>query len=371
VTLTWTNVGVAVGWAAAAALCAWLITWPVRRRSFGWLMFSVTLTSTAASTGALLGAVHSMLLPTGDEPQLVVLTLAAGLLALTGAIEAARRLGRDHRGVTEAIAELGRGRIPSEPQPGLTRDVAALQHQVRHTAAALHDSREREQALEASRRELVSWVSHDLRTPLAGLRAMTEALEDGVAEDPELYYKQIGAAVDRLTGMVDDLFDLSRIQAGAFGRVTQPVQLDELVSDCVGALGPLAAAGGVVLAGSSERGVVVQGSAAELTRALTNVIANAIRHTPDGGRVDVLLSTGDGTAHVAVSDGCGGIAPEILPRVFDVGFRGSSARTTGTDDGRAGLGLAVTRGIVEAHDGMVAVENTEVGCRFSLQLLTR
>ena len=88
-------------------------------------------------------------------------------------------------------------------------------------------------ASESARRELVSWVSHDLRTPLAGLRAMSEALEDGVVEDPQLYYKQIAAPADRLSGMVDDLFDLSRIQAGAFSRDTENIALDDFVSDCV------------------------------------------------------------------------------------------------------------------------------------------
>ena len=100
----------------------------------------------------------------------------------------------------------------------------------------------------------MSWVSHDLRTPLAGLRAMAEALEDGVADDPELYYKQIGASVERLNQMVEDLFDLSRIQAGRRRRATaSSIALDDLVSDCVAALEPLAAAQGVQLSGSVDR----------------------------------------------------------------------------------------------------------------------
>jgi signal transduction histidine kinase len=369
VNLTWANVGHALAWAAAAALAAWLLTWPVRRRTFGWLMLSVTLTGTAASAGALLGAVHSMLLPTGDEPQLVLLTIAAGLLALAGAVAAVRRVEREHRAVGDAVTQLGLGQLPAGPQPRLSRDVQALQQQVLQTAAALNDARERERALEGSRRELVAWVSHDLRTPLAGLRAMAEALEDGLAEVPELYYKQIAASVQRLSGMVDDLFDLSRIQAGALARGTDPINLARLVTECLAALEPLAAAKHVTLTCSLASAAVSHGNAAELNRALTNVVANAIRHTAPGGHVDVRLEdTSAGDVEITVNDECGGIADDVLPRVFDVGYRGNAARTRGADGDGAGLGLAITRGVVEAHNGAVTVENTQTGCRFRLRL---
>lgn len=368
-TLTWSNVAAALVWAAAAALTAWLVTWPVRRRSFSWLMLSVTLTGTAASAGALLGAAHSMLLPTGDEPALVVLTLAAGVLALVGALAAARRVGREHRAVTDAVAELGLGRVPGQPRQRLGRDAQALQQQVYDTATALHESRERERALESSRRELVAWVSHDLRTPLAGLRAMTEALEDGLAPEPELYYKQILAAVQRLSAMVDDLFDLSRIQAGSVVRSTETVDLTELVSGCVSALQPLAAAKQLELTGRIEAGVTMSGNAVELNRALTNVVANAVRHTPDGGHIEVTLARrAGGELEISVRDECGGIADDVLPRVYDVGYRGAAARTPGADDGGAGLGLAITRGVIEAHQGTVTVRNTATGCRFAITL---
>lgn len=368
-TLTWANVGVALAWAAAAAMAAWLVTWPVRRRSFGWLMLSVTLTGTAASAGALLGAVHSMLLPTGDEPQLVLLTIAAGVLALGGAVAAARRVEREHRAVGDAVTQLGLGRVPAGPQLRLSRDVQALQQQVRQTAAALTDARERERALERSRRELVAWVSHDLRTPLAGLRAMAEALEDGLADEPELYYKQIAASVQRLSGLVDDLFDLSRIQAGALVRGTDPINLAGLATECLTALEPLAAAKQVTLTGNFADAAVSRGNADELNRALTNVVANAIRHTAEGGRVEVRLEhSSAGQVEISVSDECGGIADDVLPRVFDVGYRGTAARTPGADGGGAGLGLAITRGVIEAHNGAVTVENTQLGCRFRLRL---
>jgi signal transduction histidine kinase len=213
-------------------------------------------------------------------------------------------------------------------------------------------------------------VSHDLRTPLAGLRAMAEALEDGVVDDPELYFKQMAASVDRLNQMVDDLFDLSRIQAGAVSRDAERIALDDLVSDCISALEPLAASNGVKLSGSVERPIAVRGNGQELNRALTNLVANAIRYTPTDGTVQVRVAAPDGLAEVTVRDECGGIPQAHLSRVFDVGFRGEAARTPHAEQhpAGAGLGLAITRGIVEAHDGSVDVTNTETGCEFRVRL---
>ncbi|MDT4934050.1 MAG: hypothetical protein QOK11_1942, partial [Pseudonocardiales bacterium] len=258
--LTLANVSTSLGWAAASAAGTWLITWPVRRRSVGWLVASVALTGSAASAGALLGAVHSMLLPMGDNVELLVLTVCAGALALAGAGLAARRISREHRAVAAGLAELAVGKLSSGGIGSATRNTHTLQAQLLRTAAALAESREREQALERSRRELVAWMSHDLRTPLAGLRAMTEALEDDLAADPQLYYKQMDAAVERLNGMVDDLFELSRITAGALRLTLSSVPLADVVSEVVAAETAVAHQKGVRLEASASTWPVVLGS---------------------------------------------------------------------------------------------------------------
>ncbi len=360
----------AVVWAAIAATLAWFATWPLRRRSVSALLLSLTLTSTAASAGAMLGAVHSMLLPMGHETAVLVVSVAAGLLTALAAVAAARRLGKEHAVLRATAAELGTGTAQHKTGPRLSIELERVRQQLQTTASELGESREREQALERSRRELVAWMSHDLRTPLAGLRAMSEALEDGVPDDPGTYYKQIGAAVDRLDGMVDDLFDLSRIQAGSLGSLSENVAVDDVVDEVVATLAPLAAARHVDLAAhrSPTSVAVVRGDGAILSRALTNLAANAIRHTDDSGHVDIRVSADAGSVRVDVEDGCGGIAPDVMPRVFDVGFRGVPARPTGERSGGAGLGLAITRGIIEAHHGSVGVVNTERGCRFRVDL---
>ncbi len=366
--LTARDVAVALMWAAVAAVVAWLASWPVRRLSVRWLVLSVAVTGTAASIGALFGAIHTMLVPMDLTVPLVWVTVISGALGLGVAAAVAGRINREHRAVTSGLAQLATGQSENVAEiDHRRRGLGDLRDQLRNTAAALARSREREQTLEASRRELIAWISHDLRTPLTGLRAMTEALEDDLTDEPHLLYREMGAAVDRLTGMVNDLFELSRVQAGSLGQSRDPIDLVDLVSDCIAALRPLASAQQVRLVGHVEAPVSTTGGVAELDRALTNVVANAIRHTPPDGVVEVRVGRAAiGWAEVSVTDGCGGIPADIMARIFDVGYRGSSARHP--QDGGAGLGLPIARGILQAHHGRIEVENVQRGCRFRLQL---
>ena len=365
---TLSSVFTALLWAAGAGAVTWLVTLPLHRRSLGWLLASVVLTGTLASVAAIFGSVRSMFISASEEATIVSVAIIAGLVAAVTAGAAARRLTRDNRALREAVSDLGSGRMPATDGRPLTAELEQVRRQLAETARRLADSRDRERALESARRELVAWVSHDLRAPLAGLRAMSEALEDGVGP-PAVYLKQIRTEVDRLSSMVDDLFELSRIQAGVLTPATGAVSLGDLVSDCIASLEPLASVHGVRLTGSGDHGVTVLGSSHELNRALTNLVANAIRHTPIDGSVLVTVSADHDGAEVAVRDECGGIAPEDLGRVFDVGFRGELARTPRAAEGTgAGLGLAIARGIVEAHDGTVDVQNVPGGCAFTVRL---
>jgi signal transduction histidine kinase len=363
------GVFIALVWATGGGALAWLVSFPFHRRSLGWLLGSVALTGTVSSVAAVLGSVRAMALPGNYQARTISVALVAGLVASVAAVQAARRLARDNLVVRQALVELGEGRVPSEDGRRLTAHLQDVRRELAETAQRLASSRERERALESSRRELVAWVSHDLRTPLASLRAMSEALEDGVSDSPELYYKQIHASVDRLATMVDDLFELSRIQAGSFATDTEKVVLDDLVSDCLAALDPLASAQGVRLTGRTDGTATITGNGQELSRALTNLVANAIRHTRIDGMVDVALRLVADEAELTVRDECGGIPSNELGRLFDVGFRGEPARTPQpVNPAGAGLGLAITRGIVEAHGGTVEVENVRGGCNFTVRL---
>jgi signal transduction histidine kinase len=236
------------------------------------------------------------------------------------------------------------------------------------------EARERERAAEASRRELVAWISHDLRTPLAGIRAMAEALADGVVSSPREvagYANQIGGESKRLSGMVDDLFELSRITAGALELTMSQVALREVVSDVLAAETPVAQRKRVRVLANAATAPIVLGSDPELTRVVRNLVSNAIRHTPPDGTVAVQIGVEGTNAVLAVDDGCGGIPDGELSRVFDVAFRGSAARTpsrSGEVEVGGGLGLAIAKGLVEAHRGNINAHNHGPGCRFEVRL---
>jgi signal transduction histidine kinase len=256
----------------------------------------------------------------------------------------------------------------------MTGELADLSRELNATSAKLAESRDRERALERSRRELVAWVSHDLRTPLAGLRAMAEALEDGVAPDPARYHVMMRQAADRLAGMVDDLFELSRIHAGALKLTLESVALADLVDGALAEGQPLAKARGIELSGVVTTPATVRGDVRELSRALSNLVVNAIRHTPADGTVRIEASeitAEQPHVQISVTDACGGIPEADLDRVFEVAWRGTQARTPEADSpvgAGAGLGLAIVRGIAEAHSGDVTVGNVAGGCRFEMRL---
>jgi signal transduction histidine kinase len=252
--------------------------------------------------------------------------------------------------------------------------IARRVQQLMRASAQEAAQRDRDRQVEQSRRELVAWVSHDLRTPLAGIRAMAEALEDGHAPADGSYPARIRSEADRMSDMVGGLLALSRLQSGTLRLDLAPVDVGDLVSDAVASARVLADGRGVHVTGSAPPlAVTASADAGELSRALSNLVTNALTHTAPGGTVDISLDAdpdgtdGAGFARVAVADGCGGIPEDELERLFEPGWRGTSARTPAAGVG-AGLGLAVARGIARAHGGEVTVANTGPGCRFELTL---
>lgn len=235
-------------------------------------------------------------------------------------------------------------------------------------------ARERERAAEASRRELIAWISHDLRTPLAGIRAMAEALADQVVVRPDEvseYARRMSGESARLSAMVDDLFELSRITAGALRLTLSRVPIGEVVSDVVTAAVPVARRRGVRVLADMRAWPVVSGSNPELARIMRNLLSNAIRHTPPDGTVLVGLDVDGPDALLHIDDCCGGIPEQEISRVFDVAFRGTAARTPASDPdlpAGGGLGLAIARGLVEAHRGRIEACNHGPGCRFEVRL---
>jgi signal transduction histidine kinase len=347
-----------------------LLLRPLGARSMGLMITVVVVASVLASMAGVGVIAYRMMATPSDRNVMWTLTPIGALAGFAVALVVARRLVKASRAISASVQGVGESGVYVAPQQKLPAELAELSEALSVAYERLAQARSRERALEASRRELVAWVSHDLRTPLAGLRAMAEALEDQVVTDPRevsQYHTQIRREVERLTQMIDDLFELSRIHAGALRLSRRMVGLEDLVAEVVASAEPVARSKGVRLTGAAVRGMPVFIDTAEMGRALRNLVTNAIRHTPSDGVVDVLAEMQGGMACVSVSDACGGIPPDDLPRVFDVAFRGESARTPGPQEG-AGLGLSIARGIVEAHSGQIAVRNAGPGCQFLIRL---
>ena len=359
---------IAAGCTSAVGLAGMGIIWLLRRASLRLSIQASGAVPVLAIVAGTLVTAKAMFLSQHDLGVVVMVCVIAGILASAFGWLLGRQIESGSAALRRAARSLGdeSGQFRAPAQP-LAAEFAALSRELTDTSAKLAKSRARERALEQSRRQLVAWVSHDLRTPLAGLRAMAEALEDGLAADPPRYHKQIRAEAERLATMVDDLFELSRIQSGTLQLSSDQIALDDLVSDVLASTEALAGERGVRLGGSASRQLTVRADPRELSRALTNLLANAIRHTPPGGRVHVEARLEGGNAVLAVADSCGGIPQADLPHVFDLAWRGTDARSPAPDSG-AGLGLAIVRGVAEAHQGSVRVANTGVGCRFEMRL---
>jgi signal transduction histidine kinase len=220
---------------------------------------------------------------------------------------------------------------------------------------------------ERARSALVAAVSHDLRTPVTSLRLLGEAIEDGVVDGAtaEEYVARMATHVRVLGELIDDLFELSGLESGELRWSMEQVALGELVEEAVEAMRPQAAASSVDVRAVLDAGdPLAIGDRARLQRVLFNLIQNALRHTPPDGAVTVRAERVDDGVEIEVADTGTGIPAEERLRVFDPFHRLDPART----DGGAGLGLAISRAIVEAHGGRIWVADSDAGTRVRMRL---
>lgn len=360
---------------ATAASCfgvgvaGWFALHATRRLSVTLAVVICALVPMVAVIVAVQVNVRAMFLSDHDADVIAVVLTTAAVLAVVLAVLLGRRITAWSRVVGNRLSRLTEEyavRQDDAERPA-SAELATLTAQLDEVHRKLAASRAREQAIEASRRDLVAALSHDLRTPLAGIRALAEGLEDGIVDDVPQALAQLRANTERIARMADDLFELSRLRSLPRTGRDSLVSLRELADDVVAEVRPEAEAVGVSLRCELDARLAVRGDGGELTRALANLLSNAIRHTPAGGEVIVAGATADGRVVVSVSDGCGGIAAEDLPRLFEVGWRGDPERGGNGQPG-SGLGLAIVREVMAAHGGTVEVFNVGGGCRFDLRL---
>ena len=330
-------------------------------------LICATIVAIVASTVAI--SIEMYLSSHDLQVLLAVLVVSAALAALAAGFML-RRLRRSLARLQLAAEQIGSGEVVTADVDS-SREFAELSSRLAQSSAQLAAARAEVEQLDQSRRQLVAWVSHDLRTPLAGMRAMAEALEEGVVDDPAEYIRQIRDQVDSVNGMVDGLFELSKIQSGMLKLSKEPVVLLDLVSDVVSDMRALAATRGIRITHAGMADAVLHADAGELSRVVANLLVNSIRHAPEHSEIEVSAQRLDGDRIVlTVLDQGPGVQSQDLGRMFDMGWRGTAARTPEGGGAGAGIGLAIVRGIVEAHGGEVSAAHVPGGFRLDVTLPT-
>lgn len=334
----------------------------------------------AAAIGSAVGLVNIYVIArlmfvstTHDLPLLVTVLVFSGVLAVFFSLLVAATVTDRVRTIAGAIRGIAAGAYDTRITLDGGDELVALAADVDQLAARLQAAERQRDELDRERRELTAAISHDLRTPLASFRAMVEALSDGVVEPPDVdrYLRTMRREIDRLSRMLDDLFELAQIDAGALRLERRPLAVQEIVTDVADAMQAQAAQAGVALevdADASAPPLAIDG--ARMERAVANLVRNAIEHTRPGGRIALRVARGARDVAVTVEDDGEGISADVLEHVWERFYRGDRARSrrAGSGDG-AGLGLSIVRGIVEAHGGSVEVRSTPgTGSVFTIRL---
>lgn len=300
---------------------------------------------------------------------IVLLVFASGMAMVLGYFLSSTVTERINQ-LKNAAEELADGNLKTRVAVNGRDEVASLAETFNQMAEQLQAADQRQRELESLRRDLIAWVSHDLQTPLTSMRAILEALSDGVVEDPETVKRYLLTAqrdVRSLSSLIDDLFHLAQLDAGGLPLHRADASLSDLVSDTLESFTELAKQQQITLEGNVESNVdPVHMDTQAIGRVLNNLIGNALRHTPAQGRVSVWVRRNP-NVEVTVSDTGEGIRAEDIPHVFERFYRGEKSRSRAT--GGAGLGLAIARGIVQAHGGEINVESEMgKGAQFTFRL---
>ena len=311
---------------------------------------------------SVLAAAELMFVSNHDALMVTAIVLAATLVAVRAARVASSRVVAEVATIRDVLRAVGAGDREPRAEAGAASELAELAAEANTMIERLAQEEERRDAADSARRNLVAAISHDLRTPMTSLRVMVDAIEDDLVDADTLarYLATMRTHVTALGSMIDDLFELSRLEAGDLEWSIRQIELCELVKETVAAMGVEADAKGVLIA--AELAYLprpARGDPEKLQRVLFNLIRNAIHHTPPDGSVTVRAEDAGEWIEVEVADTGDGIAAEERDQVFEPFVRGETSRS----HGGAGLGMAISRAIVEAHGGRIWLADSQVGTR--------
>lgn len=319
-----------------------------RRMRYGSLQVAVQVASIGVGvvTGVtVLLAAQTMFLSDHDR-NLVLLALALGTaLGVSLAVAIGSSIGADLDRLGATATKIASGDLTA--RTGVKR-----RDELGMAAVAVDEMADRLEATEEERRTFLASVGHDLRSPLASMKASIEALEDGLASDPQQYLRGIANDTEHLARLVDDLFLLSKVEAGRLELAPEPIDLVELADGAVEAATAFASRRGVSIRTTAVRSTEVDADGMAISRVVRNLIDNAVRYSPDGGVVTVDVATEADSAVLRVIDQGPGFDPSVRDSAFDRFVTADPSRAGG-----AGLGLAIAKGIVTAHGGGIGIED--------------
>lgn len=337
-----------------------------RPLGFGSRMLIFTGLGIAVFVANMIIAASLMFISTHDLRLLLILCAYALTAAVIPAMVLGRSLGERLERVERAADRIAAGDLTTRVRLSGNDDIARLAAAFDSMASKIEEADTRRDAMEHSRRDLFAAISHDLRTPLSSIRVMVEALSDGVVTDRSTtsrYLTTMTADIERLSLLIDDLFELARIESGALQLRLEQTAIDEVVAAAVAGARPSAELARVAV--MFEPGITTTRLFADpqrLTRVLANLLQNAIRHTPPDGSVTVSTVSAGAEVLVTVADTGEGIPAEDMPHVFERFYRADKSRSR--IGGGSGLGLSISQGIIEAHGGRIWIaESSGSGTR--------
>ena len=336
--------------AITVILVPFLGRWVSARTSVAGTALLVGLCSLALGTVTTSAASNAMFLSSHDYRLfLVVLVLSSGIALAVGSY-LTRPLAADIAHVGDVAERVAAGDFTARTGVVRNDEVGRTARAVDSMVAALDDAATERARAARARQLLFTSIGHDLRTPLAAMRAAVESLQDGVAPDPDRYYGILGAQLEDIEGLLDQLVEYARIESGGSHRERTTVSIAELAHEAVEALSPVAHRMDVDVQLDSDGPAVVVASTTDISRVLRNLLENAIHHSPSGEEVRVVVRTGQ-EIEVGVHDQGPGFPDDFRDHAFEPFTRADPARNTRT--GHSGLGLAIARALVEAHGGRI------------------
>ena len=346
---------------SAVGLLVYRLT-EIQRRSIRMKVLLAHALGSAIVIVNIFAAAQLMFISSHDLGLLMLLLVAGAVFSVTFGAAVADRMTLAVEHLSAGAREVARGNFTTRVDVASNDELADLAHSFNEMVAHVNQATEIRLRAESSRRELVVAVSHDLRTPLSAIRAMLEALSDGIVDDPATvrrYHDTMRAQVEHLTRLIDDLFELSQLESAGPRLALRRVNLSAIVADAVTSFSMGAATREIAVRLESASALFVDAEPVKIARVVNNLIENATRFAPAGSSIDVAVERRGDNALVSVRDRGEGIDLADMPYLFDRFYRGEKSRSR--QFGGAGLGLAIARGIVEAHGGTITARNEDDG----------